>query len=109
MLTAMSANAEDRSITFSWSHNFQQTNGTAIPPDDLVVTVYNELDQEACTGTLTCTAVQPYDTCLTYFAVATQLSTTMQSQPSTGVLACTGPLPVYDTPPSAPVLEIQLN
>ena len=103
------ANAEDRSITFSWDHDFQQTNGTAIPSDDLLVTVYTESDQEACTGSLTCSTVQPYDTCVIYFAVATQLSTGMQSVPSDGVQSCTGPLPVYDTPPSAPVLKIQLN
>jgi hypothetical protein len=99
----------DRPVVFSWNHNYQQTNGTAIATNDLLVTVYNEFDQEACTGATSCEITQPWDTCVTYYAVATQLSTGMQSEPSSGVASCTGPLPVYDTPPTAPVLEVQLN
>ena len=98
-------------MTFSWTANLTQTNGTVIAPADLVVTVYDQFDNEVCTGTHDggCASTQPWDTCVTYYAVATQLSTTLQSAPSSGVESCTGPFPVYDTPPIAPVLNIELG
>ena len=99
--------AEERPISFSWQHNYQQTNGTAIPSDDLVVTVYDEADSEICSGNVGCNTTQPYDTCVTYYAVATQLSTALQSVPSEEVESCTGPFP--PTALTMPVLEIQLN
>jgi hypothetical protein len=103
--------ADDRPLTFSWAANLTQTNGTVIAPADLVVTVYDQFDNEICTGSHdgTCASTQPWDTCVTYYAVATQLSTTLQSAPSSGVESCTGPLPVYDTPPTAPALNIELG
>ena len=88
-----------------------QTNGTVIAPADLVVTVFDQYDTEICSGDAKggCQTTQPWDTCVTYYAVATQLSTALQSAPSSGVQSCTGPLPVYDTPPNAPVLNIELG
>ena len=111
LLVSAHSAAEDRPLTFSWAANLTQTNGTVIAPADLVVTVYDQFDKEVCTGTHDggCASTQPWDTCVTYYAVATQLSTTLQSAPSSGVESCTGPLPVYDTPPIAPVLNIELG
>ena len=88
-----------------------QTNGTVIAPADLVVTVFDQYDKEICSGDAKsgCQTTQSWDTCDTYYAVATQLSTALQSAPSSGVQSCTGPLPVYDTPPNAPVLNIELG
>ena len=98
-------------MSFGWDHPMTQVNGTVISPADLVVTVFDQYDKEICSGDATsgCQATQPWDTCITYYAVATQLSTALQSEPSSGVESCTGPLPVYDTPPTKPALSIELG
>jgi len=103
--------ADDRPVSFGWDHPMTQTNGTGIAPADLVVTVFDQYDKEICSGDAKsgCQTAQPWDTCVTYYAVATQLSTALQSTPSSGVQSCTGPLPVYDTPPTAPALNIELG
>jgi len=108
LLLPVFASAE-RTVVFEWTVDYTQTNGTAIAKDDLVVTVYDEFEQEVCTDVNTCSTTQPWDTCITYFAVSTQISTSLQSAPSAGVASCTGPLPVLDTPPTAPVLDAKIN
>lgn len=99
---------EEQQLVFAWDGPFEREDGTPIPADDIVVTVYSVDGATICIGGQggSCAGYQLWESCMTYYATAFQKTTGLTSDRSELVEACTDPKPIPPAPPSAPQLRI---
>lgn len=100
----------DPKVNVKWTGVTTQEDGTVIDTADVAYIVYNaDTGEHACEETqdTSCSFTIAWGDCVTLYAKAKQISTTLLSKESNSVQVCSGVRP--DFPLSAPVIEVTLG